>query len=84
MRPKPLSGGDVVSALSRFGFEVIGIRGSHCKLRRTLTSGQRQTLTIPLHRELASGTVVAIFRQAARFVDEAELRPFLFNEGKKK
>ena len=84
MRPKSLSGGDLVSVLGGFGFEVVGIRGSHCKLRRTLPSGQRQTLTVPLHRSLAGGTVMAVFRQASRFVDEAALRPHFFSEGKKK
>jgi predicted RNA binding protein YcfA (HicA-like mRNA interferase family) len=77
-RPRTLSGADVVKALGRFGFEVVGVRGSHCKLRRTLPSGDRQTLTIPLHRTLAAGTTLAIFRQASRFVDETSLRPFFF------
>jgi predicted RNA binding protein YcfA (HicA-like mRNA interferase family) len=80
MRPKSLSGGDVVSALDRFGFEVVGVRGGHDKLRRTLPSGSRQTLTVPLHRSLAGGTIMAIYRQAARFVNEAALRPHFFRE----
>ena len=75
MRPRTLSGRDVVKALAGFGFEVVGIRGSHGKLRRTLPSGTRQTLTIPLHPALARGTTVAIFRQASRFVDEEHLKP---------
>jgi hypothetical protein len=31
--------------------------------------GARQSLTIPLHRELDAGTLRAIIRQASRFVD---------------
>jgi predicted RNA binding protein YcfA (HicA-like mRNA interferase family) len=79
MRLKPLSGRDVVAALAGFGFVVVGARGSHCKLRRTLPSGHQQTLTIPLHRSLASGTLHAIYRQASRFVPEAELQAHFYS-----
>jgi len=47
-------------------------------LCRELTDGTRQILTVPLHRELASGTLRAIFRQAARFIAPDELRPYFF------
>ena len=29
-----------------FGFRVVSIRSSHAKLRRALSDGQRQTLTV--------------------------------------
>jgi predicted RNA binding protein YcfA (HicA-like mRNA interferase family) len=74
MRLKPLAGREVVAALALFGFEVVKTRGSHCKLQRTLPTGERQTLTIPLHRSLAPGTLHAIYRQASRFVAESELQ----------
>jgi hypothetical protein len=35
-------------------------------------------LTIPLHAELDSGTLRAIFRQASRFISESELRPHFY------
>ena len=69
---------DVLRALHGFGFEVVSTRRSHAKLRRALPDGTRQTLTIPLHRRLAPGTLHAIFRQACRYVPEAELRPFFY------
>jgi predicted RNA binding protein YcfA (HicA-like mRNA interferase family) len=69
----------VVRALRTFGFDVVATRGSHAKLRRVLRSGERQTLTIPLHDALAMGTTHAIFRQACRYVPEGDLRPFFFN-----
>jgi len=78
MRPRPLSGRDVAAILSRLGFAVVGTRGSHCKLRRILPSGQRQTLTIPLHRSLAPGTVRAIYRQACRYLPDTDLLPHFF------
>jgi predicted RNA binding protein YcfA (HicA-like mRNA interferase family) len=51
----------------------VATRGSHAKLRRVTDDGRRETLTLPLHRDLDVGTLQAIFRQA-RFLPEAELR----------
>ena len=77
MPPKlrSLGGRDVLRVLGAHGFVVVSTRGSHAELRRVLEDGTRQTLTIPLHRALAAGTLQAIFRQACRFIPEAELRP---------
>ena len=77
-RLRRLSSREVCRALGRFGVEVVATRGSHAKLRRTTPDGLRQTMTVPLHKELASGTLRAIFRQAFRFVPEEELRPPFF------
>jgi predicted RNA binding protein YcfA (HicA-like mRNA interferase family) len=79
-RLRRLSSRELLAALGRLGFEVVAMRGSHAKLRRVAADGARQTLTIPLHRELAPGTLQAIFRQAARFVPEKELRPLFYLE----
>jgi predicted RNA binding protein YcfA (HicA-like mRNA interferase family) len=69
---------DVLAILRSFGFEVDATRGSHAKLRRV--AEDRQTLTLPLHRDLDLGTVRAICRQAARFIPEAELRPRFYDD----
>jgi predicted RNA binding protein YcfA (HicA-like mRNA interferase family) len=53
---------------------VVATRGSHAKLRRVNEEGHRETLTLPLHKELDLGTIQAIFRQAARFIPASELR----------
>jgi predicted RNA binding protein YcfA (HicA-like mRNA interferase family) len=79
-RLRRLSSRDLLQALRRFGFEVVAIRGSHAKLRRRTPDGARQTLTVPTHRELAPGTLRAIYRQASRFVPEQDLRPLFFGE----
>ena len=79
-RLKRLTGREVLRALGAVGFEVVATRGSHAKLRRVLQSGERQTLTVPLHRTLAPGTLRAIFRQAARFVPETKLSTWFFEE----
>lgn len=75
-----LSGADVVAILRRFDFEQISQRGSHVKLRRTTQQSMRQTLHIPFHAELRTGTLRAIFRQACEYVAEADLRPHFFTE----
>lgn len=79
-RLRQLSGREVLRVLERFGFVVVAVRGSHAKVRRVVPGGQRQTLTIPLHKDLASGTLRAILRQAARFIPEHDLRPWFFEE----
>jgi len=77
---RQLSARDVLRALGSFGFQVVSIRGSHAKLRRVLATGDRQTLTIPLHKNLAPGTLHAIFRQALRYIPESDLKPWFFSE----
>lgn len=73
-RLRRLSARDVLSILKTFGFEVVATRGSHAKLRRITEDAGAQILTVPLHKELDVGTVRAIYRQAARFIAETELR----------
>lgn len=67
-----LSGAQLIAILSGFGFSVVGQKGSHIKLAR-LISGRRQILTVPNHRELDTGTLRAIYRQAGSFIPETEL-----------
>ena len=78
-KPKILSGEDVIKILSTFGFVRAAQRGSHVKLRRIL-GDIRQTLTIPNHKELDRGTLLAIYRQASRYIAETELRPYFMTE----
>jgi predicted RNA binding protein YcfA (HicA-like mRNA interferase family) len=79
-KPRQLSARDVLRALGSFGFQVVSMRGSHAKLRRVLASGERQTLTVPLHRNLDQGTLHAIYRQAMRYVPEADLKAWFFTQ----
>jgi predicted RNA binding protein YcfA (HicA-like mRNA interferase family) len=79
-RLRRLSAREVLAALSSFGFQVVATKGSHAKLRRLTGDEQRQTLTVPLHRDLDLGTIQAIYRQAARFVPEADLRRWFYDE----
>jgi len=74
-----LSGKDVINILQSFGFSVLYQKGSHMKLRKVV-NGDKQTLTIPNHTELDKGMLIAIYRQALRYVPEAELRPHFYTE----
>jgi predicted RNA binding protein YcfA (HicA-like mRNA interferase family) len=77
---RTLSGEDVVRILAGFGFEFVGRRGSHAKLRRVTSEGRRQTLHLPLHEELRKGTLRAIFQQAAMYIPEQDLRPHFYTD----
>ena len=68
-----MSGREVLGALQSLGFEVRSQKGSHVKLRRIGPSGQRQTLTIPNHSELDTGTLRAIIRQAKQYISMDDL-----------
>lgn len=60
-----LSGAEVIKALERLGFEQLRQRGSHVVLRR----GNLGTV-VPLHKELKTGTLAGILRQAGVTQDE--------------
>ena len=79
-RLKRLTAREVVGVLGRFGFEVGSTRGSHVELVRITDSGEKQVLTVPMHAQLRTGTVRAIYRQASRFVPVTDLRPEFFSE----
>ena len=71
---KRLSGSGIIRILEVLGFSVVTQRGSHVKLRRIGNADEKQTITIPLHSEIDTGTVKAIFRQASRYIPEDQLR----------
>jgi predicted RNA binding protein YcfA (HicA-like mRNA interferase family) len=76
---KKLSGAEVVAVFKIFGFVVHSQRGSHVKLRRLVIT-EKQTLTIPLHSELDTGTLRSIIRQSARYISESDLHPYFYSE----
>ena len=66
-----LSGAEVRTALQRAGFAQVSQRGSHAKLRHP----DGRVVIVPMHRELATGTLASILRQARLSADELrELR----------
>lgn len=60
-----VSGADLVKALERLGFQKMRQRGSHVVMRR----GSAGTV-VPLHREVKTGTLAGVLRQAQVSQDE--------------
>ena len=61
-----VSGQETVTALEKIGFAQVGQRVSHVKLRNQVG----RTVIVPIHRELARGTLSAILRQSGVTVGE--------------
>ena len=57
-----VSGREVIKALAKIGFKIVGRRGSHVRLKRK--DGKTLIVIVPDHRELARGTLKSILRQA--------------------
>jgi len=74
-----LSGAKVIEALGHFGFTVAGQKGSHVKLARHI-DGRKQILTVPNHKEIDTGTLRAIYRQASAYIPETELREYFYSK----
>ena len=64
----PLSGREVIKALSRIGYVVDHQKGSHIILRNIEPPYRR--LTVPSHPDIAKGTLRAIMRQSGLSLDE--------------
>ncbi len=58
-----LSGSDMVKLLSKTGFQTLEQHGSHVILLKT-AEGRKLKPVVPLHRELAIGTLLSILKQA--------------------
>ena len=68
--PKTLSGKNIVKILCReFNFYFVSQRGSHVKLKKKVANQIIVTI-VPLHRELAIGTLKGVLELAK--VDEKE------------
>ena len=63
MRLPVVSGSDVVKVLNHIGFVHIRTTGSHAILKRENSSGKK-VIPVPLHKELAKGTLLSIMHQA--------------------
>ncbi len=60
-----LSGKDLIGLLRKTGFSIVRQKGSHV----TLEKGEYKTV-IPLHDELATGTLLAILKQCGLTRDD--------------
>ncbi len=62
MSPKlpVISGADLIRALGKFGYVTVRQKGGHVRLRHS-TDSKRLPVTVPLHAEIAFGTLAAFF-----------------------
>jgi predicted RNA binding protein YcfA (HicA-like mRNA interferase family) len=58
-----VSGSEAVKAMRRLGFFIDRQRGSHCVLKKITPDGERGCV-IPMHREVALGTLRSALKMA--------------------
>ena len=64
-----LSGKEVIKVLSKIGFEHVRTKGSHAILNKQTEKG-KVTIPVPLHKELAKGTLKSIMNRAELSLEE--------------
>lgn len=65
MQKRPVVSGErLLKVLVRLGYEVIRQRGSHVRLRKLTVAGDHN-ITVPMHDELAKGTLNDILTQVS-------------------
>ena len=64
-----ISGEETIRRLRKLGFKQIRQRGSHVILKKQ-TTGEEIGCVVPLHKELAVGTLRGIIKQAKLSVEE--------------
>jgi predicted RNA binding protein YcfA (HicA-like mRNA interferase family) len=70
-RLRRVSGEEAIRSLERLGFKRIRQRGSHVVLKKETSQGEVGCV-VPLHKELAIGTLRGILKQAGVSPDEFE------------
>jgi predicted RNA binding protein YcfA (HicA-like mRNA interferase family) len=69
--PRGVSGKQTVDALERVGYRPLRIKGDHQVLRNpSPRPGAAYTVAVPLHRELAVGTLAGILRRVGLTAEE--------------
>jgi predicted RNA binding protein YcfA (HicA-like mRNA interferase family) len=66
---KFFSGKEVVNKLVKAGFNIVGQKGSHVKLKGVY-NGKSRIVIVPMHREIAFGTFRSILNQSGMTLDE--------------
>jgi predicted RNA binding protein YcfA (HicA-like mRNA interferase family) len=70
-KQKPLSGHKIIKALTKAGFQVVGRKGSHVRLKKK-TVHSVNIVIVPDHPEIKKGTLKSILRQAGLSVEDLE------------
>ena len=65
-----VSGKEIIKALSKIGFIHVRTSGSHAILKKQDKEKGKTIVPVPLHKELAKGTLKSIMRQIGIELDE--------------
>jgi len=66
--PRDINGDELVARLARFGYVVVRQSGSHLRLTSTFRD-EAHHVTVPRHQPLKVGTLSAIVKEVARYLD---------------
>lgn len=58
-----ISGKQLIKFLNKQGFEAVGRKGSHVRLKKK-AEGKTLVTVVPMHKRLDPGTLLAILRQS--------------------
>jgi len=72
MRLPVLSGKEIMKILSKNGFEIVGRKGSHVRMKKT--SDKVYVVIVPDHNDIPIGTFKSIIRQSGLGEDEFRKR----------
>ncbi len=64
-----VSGYEVIQALQKIGFEMVGQKGSHVRLKKK-NSRETKIVIVPIHDELTPGTLLSAIRQSGLTKDQ--------------
>jgi predicted RNA binding protein YcfA (HicA-like mRNA interferase family) len=76
-RLRVLSGVDVVKIFAQYGFVVKSQHSSHIKLHRAGFLGE-EIIVVPDHSPIKKGTLAGIYKRAARYLTEQELKQHFY------
>jgi len=77
---RTLSGKEIIKFLEKNHFVAHSTNGSHTKLKR-IVNKHTQTLIVPIHKQIAKGTLRDIYNQVFEYIQESsELISFFFTE----
>lgn len=69
-RMRRASGREVIRALEQMGFQQVRQRGSHVVMKKIIPDGTTVGCVVPMHHDLAIGTLLGILKQAMVDPDE--------------
>ncbi|MEJ5262634.1 MAG: type II toxin-antitoxin system HicA family toxin [Ignavibacterium sp.] len=76
---KVLSGDEIIKIFKEFDFSVTSQKGGHIKISR-IKDGEKQVLVFPNHKEIDTGTLKAIYRQALKYIPESEIKKYFYHD----